>query len=181
MWPCLVGPRSTSKQICQNSNPLTISARCSLLPSLRSPTLTLPRLEDPFPFPFPFIAMSREQPSSSGAGTGGVYNSPGTVSGSFTYFPVPFHLQQSNPASVATPPRPYVVPNPAYANTSVAPAGTAFTPLPQFHQVFVASSFFPFNFFFNCYWLWTVCKIRFFGGGCSEFDISVHILEVNLR
>jgi hypothetical protein len=80
--------------------------------------------------------MSREQPSSSGTGNG-IYNPPGTVSGSFTYFPVPFHLQQSNPPSVGTPPRPYAVPNPVpnpTYMTSVAPAAASFTPLPQYHQ-----------------------------------------------
>ncbi|KAJ4748984.1 RNA-binding protein [Rhynchospora pubera] len=85
--------------------------------------------------------MSREQPSSSGT-VPGVFNPPGTVSGQYTYFPVPFHLQQSSPASVATPPQPYAVPNPLpnthFVQTTVpsasASASASFTPLPQFHQ-----------------------------------------------
>lgn len=78
--------------------------------------------------------MSREQPSSN--------IPPGTVSASFTYFPLPFHLQQatSSSASIPTPPppRPYApLPNPpTYVNTTTvgSSAAAAFTPLPQFHQ-----------------------------------------------
>ncbi|KAJ3683582.1 hypothetical protein LUZ60_013809 [Juncus effusus] len=71
------------------------------------------------------LAMAKDQSNMP-------LNPPGAVPGSFTYFPVPFHLQPNGASSSSSSQQqPYAVSNP---NPTFVPPPPSFAPLPQFHQ-----------------------------------------------